>query len=77
MLLSDAIYPSNALLELHRVPRQVVIDHHMAELEVEALAARVGRDQHLRLACERILNFASLVHVERAVQTHYRESPIR
>ena len=38
---------ADALLDPHRVPRQVVVDHEVAELEVAALAAGLGGDQDL------------------------------
>ena len=53
--LPDAVQPSNALLHHHRVPRQVVVHEHVAELEVPSLAAGASGDQH-----------AALVIVERA-----------
>src|SRR5438552_17928908 len=34
-----------ALIELHRVPRDVVVDDDGGALEIEALGADVGRDQ--------------------------------
>src|SRR5262249_16633877 len=36
----------DALLDTLRVPRQVVVDDGVAELEVEPLGARFGRDEH-------------------------------
>ena len=48
VLLADAVDPADALLDLHRVPRQVVVDQDVAELEVSALAAGLGRDEDLR-----------------------------
>src|SRR5207245_4217654 len=43
--LPDAVQPADALLDPHRVPRQVEVDQAVAELEVEPLAADVGRQQ--------------------------------
>ena len=38
---------SHALLQPHRVPGDVVVDHEPAELEVDALPCCLGRHQHL------------------------------
>ena len=46
-LLAVAVDAADALLDPHRVPRQVVVDEEVAELEVEALAADFGRQQHV------------------------------
>ncbi len=48
VLLTDAVDSTDALLDPHRVPRQVVVDQDVAELEVPALAAGLGGDQDLR-----------------------------
>ena len=42
---ADAVDAADPLFELHRVPGNVVVDHHVAELQVQALAAGVGRHQ--------------------------------
>src|SRR5262249_5099480 len=46
VLLPDPVQAPNALLEPHRVPGDVEVEHAMAELEVQPLAADVGREQH-------------------------------
>ena len=48
MALPDPVDAADALLDAHRVPRQVVVDHRVAELEVAALAAGLGGDQDPR-----------------------------
>src|SRR3954447_13539978 len=45
--LSDAVDASDALLDLHRVPRQVVVHHCGAELEVETFAGDAVGDQDI------------------------------
>src|SRR5262249_31286857 len=40
--LADAVDPADSLLDLRGAPRQVVIDDHMGELEVDAFTASVG-----------------------------------
>src|SRR5690606_18016725 len=35
MLLSDTVHPANALLEPHRIPREVVVYDYVAELQVQ------------------------------------------
>ena len=76
MVLPDPVHPADALLELHWIPGQVVIDDHVAELEIESLPAGIGRDQHLGLGRERPLHLAALVHIERAVELRDREAPV-
>src|SRR3989449_570841 len=44
--LPDAVQAADALLHHHRVPRQVVVHEHIAELEVPSFAASAGGDQH-------------------------------
>jgi len=46
-LLTEAVDSPDALLDLHRIPGQVVVDNHRAELEVEALARHPGRQHHV------------------------------
>ena len=76
MGLTDAIDAPDALLNLHRVPRQVVIEHDMAELQVQTLAAGVGGDQHLSLVREGALHLLTLVEIERAVEADHLEAAI-
>ena len=47
LVLADAMDAPEALLDPVRVPRQVVVDHQVRDLEVQALAGRVGREQDL------------------------------
>ena len=49
MLLSDAVDAPHALLEPHWVPRHVVVDHEVAELEIDAFTSSLGRDTYLRV----------------------------
>ena len=45
VLLADPVDAADSLLDLHRVPGQVVVDHEVAELKVTALAPRLSADQ--------------------------------
>ena len=47
LFLADAVDAAEALLDAVGVPRQVVVDHQMRGLEVQALAGRVGGEQDL------------------------------
>ena len=47
LLLADAVDAPEALLDPVRVPRQVVVDHQVRDLEVQALPGSVGREQNL------------------------------
>ena len=64
MLLPDTVHAPDALLQLHRIPGQVVVEDHMAELEVEALSACIRRDQYPCLLSERLLHITSFIQVE-------------
>ena len=48
--MADAVNPPEALLQPVRVPGQVVVDHQMGALQVDALTRRVSGEQHLHLA---------------------------
>src|SRR6185436_6283683 len=50
--LPEAMHAADSLLDAHRVPRQVVVDDDVRELEVASLAARLGRDQERDRAAE-------------------------
>ena len=52
VVLADAVQPAETLLDLHRVPRQVEVDHHMAELQVAALPGGLGGQQHRHVVAE-------------------------
>ena len=45
VLLAVAVDAAHPLLQPHRVPRDVVVDHEPAELEVDPFARRLGRDR--------------------------------
>ena len=45
VLLADPVDAADPLLDPHRVPRQVVVDEEVAELEVAPLAAGLGADR--------------------------------
>ena len=46
---AEPLNAADALLQDHRVPRQVVVDQHVGGLQVDPLRAGVGRDQHAAL----------------------------
>ena len=50
--LADAVDAAEALLDAVRIPRQVVVHHQVRALEVDALASRIGRDEHLHRGVE-------------------------
>jgi hypothetical protein len=45
--LPDPVDPAEPLLDAVGVPRQVVVDHEVSGLQVEALPGGVGGDEHL------------------------------
>ena len=56
MFLSDAVDASHPLLKADGIPGQVVVDHQVAELQVDSLAGRLGGDAHLSLLVEPLLD---------------------
>ena len=45
-LLPHSVDATNALCDSHRVPRQIIIDHNVAELEVNSLAPDLGGEEY-------------------------------
>src|SRR5207245_8120848 len=64
--LPDAVQPADALLDHHRVPGEVVVHEHVAELEVPSFAAGAGGDQDARLV--RVEGADALVPIGRRVR---------
>lgn len=52
VLLTDPVDAAEALLDLHRIPRQVHVHHRMAELQIAPLARGLGAEQHRHLVTE-------------------------
>ena len=48
VLLADTVHSADSLLDSHRIPRQVVIDEDVAELEVASFASRFSAYEDLR-----------------------------
>ena len=46
--LADAVHPADALLQPHRVPGDVIVDDHMAELQIQTFTAGIGGNQKAR-----------------------------
>ena len=46
MRLANAAQPPNALLDPHRVPRQIEVAQRVAELQIAALTAALSADQN-------------------------------
>ena len=61
--LADPVNAAESLLDAVRVPRQVVIDHQVRALEIDALAGSIGRQQHLNdgVVLERFLSLGPLL----------------
>jgi hypothetical protein len=76
MRLADTIHSSNPLFKPHGIPGNVVVDHHVAELQVQPFSAGVRRNEDASLAGKCFLNPLALVHVHRAVETDDRESAL-
>ena len=67
--LADAVDAAEALLDAVGVPRQVVVHHQVGALQVDALAGRVGGQQHLHLGVvlEGLLRLHALLAAHAAV----------
>ena len=67
--LADAVDAAEALLQAVGVPGQVVVDHQVGALEVDALAGGVGGQQHLHLGVvlEGFLRLQALLAAHAAV----------
>ena len=67
--LADAVDAAEALLDPVRVPRQVVVDHQVGALQVQALAGGVGGDQDpdVRVLGEQLRDLAALLAADAAV----------
>ena len=76
VFLADTVDAADPLFELHRIPGNVVVDHHVAELQVQPLAAGVGRHQKAGRAGERTLHVRALVQSHRSVEADYREAAV-
>jgi hypothetical protein len=67
--LADAVDAAEALFQPVGVPRQVVVDHQVRALEVDALAGGVGGQQylHLGVVLERLLHLEALFAADATV----------
>src|SRR5262249_31259638 len=78
VLLANAVDATNPLLQLHRVPREVVIHDNVAELQVQTFAASIGRDEHLGLIGKTPLDVPALLQIQRPVEAHHgKASPLQ
>src|SRR5215210_3949710 len=68
--LADAVDAADALLNRHRVPRQVEVDERVAELQVAPLAARLGREQERCFRLESRDCFVLFRPAHRALKAH-------
>ena len=75
--LPDAVDAAEPLFEPVRVPGQIVVDHQVGALKVDALAGRVGRQQHLHFGIvpERFLRLHALLAAHAAVDHDNRVWP--
>ena len=74
LALTDAVDAAEALFDAVGVPRQVVIDHEVGVLQVDALPGRVGgqQHQHIGVVAEFFLDLAPVVAVGAAVDGDHR-----
>jgi len=72
--LANAVDATEALLQAVGVPWQVVVDHQVGALQVDALARCVGSEQplHLRVVPARLLGLQALLTAQAAVDKDHR-----
>ena len=72
--LADAVDVAEALFQAVRVPGQVVVDHQVGALQVDAFAGGVGGQQHLhlRVVPERFLRRQAFLAAHAAVDDDQR-----
>ena len=58
----------------HRIPRQIVVDDDVGELQVQTFATGIGRDENSGLLCELPLDSPPLFQVHRTVEADDREA---
>lgn len=70
--LADAVHAAEPLLDAVRVPRQVVVDHQVRPLQVDALAGGIGGNEHEHalVLSERLLGSATFLAWHLAVDGH-------
>ena len=73
-LLADAVHTPDPLLDPHRIPRQIVVDDDVGELQVQTFATGIGRNENAGLLCELPLDSPPLLQVHRAVEANDREA---
>ena len=72
--LADAVNASKSLLKTVGVPRQVVVDHQVGALQVDALGGRIRCQQDLDLGVvpKRLLGLEPLLATHTTVNHHHR-----
>ena len=72
--LADAVDAAEALFQAVRVPGQVVVDHQVGALQVDAFAGGVGGQQHLhlRVVPERFLRRQAFLAAHAAMDDDHR-----
>ena len=76
VLLADAVDASHPLLEPDGVPGQVVVDHQVAELQVDPFPCRLRRDADLSLLVKKLLDALALDRWQAAVDRACGVAPV-
>ena len=53
MALTDAVDVPDALLELHRIPGQVIIDQQVGDLQIQSLGGGVRAQQDIDVSAQK------------------------
>ena len=66
--LPDTIHTTAALFDLHRIPRQIVVDDDIRELQVQAFATGVSRNKDVRVVPEFPERIVAFFNAHSAIQ---------
>src|SRR6266568_5369848 len=71
--LADTVDTPETLFKTVGVPGQIIIDHQMCALQVDALASGIGCNQHLHtyILCKCFLRFSALFAPHPSMDSHY------
>ena len=75
--LPDTIYTTTALLDLHRIPRQIVVNDDIRELQVQTFATSVGRNKDVCVVPEFPECLVTLFDTHPSIQDCHRISHSR
>ena len=72
--LANTIHTADSLFQPHRVPREVVVDNDVGELQIQTFTTCIGGDQHAVRFAKGILSLLAFLHIHGAVQSDDRDA---